>query len=381
MAAIRSQEIKIGLFAIVAIVLTVIILSSLNDPKSFLNQSEEYEIQVRIASAAGLEPYNHVAYAGKRIGYLETIDIWEGEEAKEWHNETPIKLVLKVWDLRRLKNDSEIYVRSKSALGGSYLEITDGTPKGTALAEISPGEFPVLLGEPFVSIFDLTSEISPIIHDVRSLIQTLQTTIQRGEVHKTLVQAQAALASAQNLFATSEMDIQELYHSLKPIVAKADALVDSASPIVKNAKAASDHFVPLMSETREGIRQISGDASDLITQVNEVVDENRPKIAKTFDSAQELAERLKEDVGAVSQDLQKLANALHSTATDNRDEIDALLANLLVSSESLSSLLEQLDREPWRAVWRSEPLPEPDRTMAEWDERIYLPEGSAAGGK
>ena len=361
----RLQEMKVGLFAITAIILSVVIIASLSDTKRFFSQEEEREIWVDIPSAAGLEPYNHVAFAGKEIGYLETIDIWEEKEA--------IKLVLRINDFRTLKSDSVVQVKSKSALGGSYLEVSAGTKAGTPLREL-PADTPVILkGEPYVSLLDLSPDFAAILDRVEELISTLKTTIEMGDIHQAVVQAGRTLKSAETLFATAEVDVERITVDIRQTAAEVSALIRDVTPLIAELNAASAHVVPLLSDARENINQITERATGLIEHTDELVQESGPAVQETVESVRSLAKKLETDVSRIADEAQKLMTDASGVVDDNRDELSAILANLVVSTQSLSSALDKLDREPWRLIWKTPPSAEPQSQMAEWDQSIYLP--------
>ncbi len=369
----RVQELKVGLFAITAIVFSVVVIASLSDTKRFFSQQEEREIWVEIPSAAGLEPYNHVAFAGKEIGYLETIDIWEGKEV--------IKLVLRIHDFRTLKSDSVVNVKAKSALGGSYLEVSAGTDAGTPLRELPSDEPVVLKGEPYVSLLDLTPEITPILDRVEELISTLQSTVEMGDIHQVIVQAGRTLKSAETLFATAEVDVERITVDVRQTAAEVSALIRDVTPLIAEMNAAAVHVIPLLSEARESIDRITERAAGLLEHTDELVQESGPAVQETVESVRSLAKKLETDVSRIADEAQKLMTDVNGVVGENRDELSAILANLVVSTQSLSSALDKLDREPWRLIWKTPPSAEPQSQMAEWDQSIYLPGRQRSDGE
>jgi virulence factor Mce-like protein len=145
-AAFRNPTV-IGALAVLITVLAVFLAYNANNGLPFV---QSYRLTAQVPDAAALVPGNEVRIGGVRVGVVESI-----EPVTEDDGTFAAALALKLdKSVEPLPEDSKVIIRSRSALGLKYLQITRGTsdqgfPAGSTLplsaASPEPVEFDQLL--------------------------------------------------------------------------------------------------------------------------------------------------------------------------------------------------------------------------------------------
>jgi virulence factor Mce-like protein len=145
-AAFRNPTV-IGALAVLLTVLAGLLAYNANNGRPFV---QSYRLTAQVPDAAALVPGNEVRIGGVRVGVVESI-----EPVTEDDGTFAAALALKLdKSVEPLPEDSKVIIRSRSALGLKYLQITRGTsdqgfPAGSTLplsaASPEPVEFDQLL--------------------------------------------------------------------------------------------------------------------------------------------------------------------------------------------------------------------------------------------
>jgi len=122
MASKNHSSIKVGLFALVAILLVAYLTLRVSDMK--FSPGGTYSIYLEMPSAEGIDTKTPVQVAGIQVGIVEEIGLTAGNLAR---------LKLKIRKGVILPADARAEVRVKGVLGDAYLEIVPGS-SGQSLA-------------------------------------------------------------------------------------------------------------------------------------------------------------------------------------------------------------------------------------------------------
>ena len=145
-AAFRNPTV-IGALAVLITILAVFLAYNANNGLPFV---QSYRLTAQVPNAAALVPGNEVRIGGVRVGIVESIEPVAADDGT-YAAQLALKLDKSV---EPLPEDSTVIIRSRSALGLKYLQITRGTsdqgyPAGSVLplsaARPEPVEFDQLL--------------------------------------------------------------------------------------------------------------------------------------------------------------------------------------------------------------------------------------------
>ncbi len=114
----KALELKVGIFAVIAIVVLFIIIFSIGDIYLFIRPG--YNIKATFGFVSGLDVASPVRLAGVTVGEVKDVKVFYDEA----DHKTKVEAL--VW-LRRdvkIRKDAEIYINTLGFLGEKYIEIT-----------------------------------------------------------------------------------------------------------------------------------------------------------------------------------------------------------------------------------------------------------------
>lgn len=177
-----SHEIKVGIFAIVGLVLFCISVILLGGDKWFLTPS--YELKVQIPQAQGLGQGSVVTLAGLQVGNISKIAFVEGT--------TDVEVTMSIESAvrPRITEGSIVSVKTQGALGDKYIFITPGPPTAKP---IEPGSLVDLDKTPdFIDMIATKGaefgEIINVIKEVHTLFENMNKDGRSGKLMANLVE-------------------------------------------------------------------------------------------------------------------------------------------------------------------------------------------------
>lgn len=196
-----SNEIKVGLFTIITVI--VLVTFSLKTTGGSLFKSvSEMKFYVHFDSAAGLKTQSMVKLSGLKVGYIESIKL-EG---------TGVKVVVKLSTPVRINKNSIAVIRTSGLLGDSYLDIIqvlDGDEW------ISDGDILVNSQTP-TDISELVNKSSKILEDLGEVTESLQIVFGSSKAQNDLGGLLSNLSEATNILVEiMQTNQSELNESLK----------------------------------------------------------------------------------------------------------------------------------------------------------------------
>src|SRR5262249_44481272 len=143
--AVKSSEIRSGVFVILAIIVLTILIFSVGNFRARLQPAVPYTTYVR--DAKFMKAHDAVTFGGYRVGEIRTIEVSPDRHGM-------LKIDLSVDPGTPVKEDSTVTLKQDGILGPKYLEISPGStdgrqaPSGATLPGIVPTAF-VDLGPSF----------------------------------------------------------------------------------------------------------------------------------------------------------------------------------------------------------------------------------------
>ncbi|MBI4196784.1 MAG: MCE family protein [Deltaproteobacteria bacterium] len=159
-----SSEMKVGLFAVMVILVVAYITVRISDREAI--QGEGYEVKVVIDSAEGLIRKTPVEVAGIQVGYISRLELVEGRRAMA---------VLRIDNRVRMAKDAVVAVRTKGFLGETYIDLIPGNlEKG----ELGPGD-EITTTNPFVDLGKVAGGAQEFVDRLNKLSQKNEENINR----------------------------------------------------------------------------------------------------------------------------------------------------------------------------------------------------------
>ncbi len=310
----RADEVKVGLVIVISLLILAGFIIAILGVR--LGQPlDTYTTQLKFAG--GIESGTVVRYGGMQVGQIEEVEVSPADD-------TRIRLTMRINKGLPIKTDSEASINAIGFLGDYYIEISTGSPGSPALA---PG-----------------SEIKSMeIASINEMLTSAQTTLQKVDAVMVIL---------------NERILTEDFGKLRDRI---DIITDKIITLL------TDVDLVFSEENR-------GNIADMLSQLKELVQENREDIHATlqnFRSAsaklESLATTLDEIAGESSEDIGQLIDEIKATVAEVRsaiERIDALVAenagdvaitidNLRATSANTRDFSETIADDPWRLLWRS----------------------------
>lgn len=161
------HEIKVGLFAVIGLILFCLSIILLGGSKSFFTRT--YELKVRLTQVQGLSKGSVVTLQGVQIGNVDRIDFIDQS------NDVAVTLSLQAAAQPRITEGSKASVKTQGALGDKYIFIEPGSPANSALKPgswIETDKSPDLI-DMIASKGAELGEIINVIKEVKTLFQNI----------------------------------------------------------------------------------------------------------------------------------------------------------------------------------------------------------------
>ncbi len=201
----KAQEIWIGLFAIVGLLLLGVLILTFSE--LYKATTTYYTVSAHFKTATGIEKGTPVRLMGLSVGEVERV----------WIDEGIVKMILKVDIDYHIKSDAQLVIKSRGILGDYYLEFDAGTLEVADLA--TDGTAGPIEGRPPV-----TEEI---VEDVRRLVGALSNMATDEETQKKVKQALDTLAE-------SVEKVPELIEEARKAASDAGVLISDARGLISD---------------------------------------------------------------------------------------------------------------------------------------------------
>jgi len=172
--AVRTLEMKVGIFVIMAFLILFFIAFSIGD---FSMLERGYRMKVTFGFANGIAESAPVRLAGVDVGDVEDITIFYDEEAEK----TKVMLGVRITRDVRIEKDAIARINTLGLLGEKYLEIAPGTKEAGFLEEGN-----VLVGEDPICMEAVTKEMKGLVNSATVIMDRLKEG--EGTVGKLLVE-------------------------------------------------------------------------------------------------------------------------------------------------------------------------------------------------
>ncbi len=379
----QSSEIKAGIFIFIGFITLVGFLLILGNLQSYFKPKKE--IHILFDNSIGLEVGTTVRYAGLEIGSIKSIDLVAPSEGK---GPDKIRVLSEVDPSIIIKKNAIAIIKTEGLMGGFYIDIRPGLGESTQLAE---GED--LRGQDSFEIAKVGDMAEEVVIEIKRFTDLASTLV--GDASKTLQSIQVSMENVNKLIMGELVDdARNTLSSIRASMDTIDNLLAENSDVIasnlKNLNRLSSELTAILEENSDHIREsfknvssVTKTADNLLTNK---VDINSAIIDKTDHLVHELDKLLKENsplltslLNTAEDDLHQIAKSIE-TATVNFDEtfqqssailgenrrnLLELIRNMKDTSSSLKLLVEDVERNPWKLIRKSDevepPTPENNR--------------------
>ena len=223
----KALELKVGMFAFIAIVVLFIIIFSIGDIYLFIRPG--YNIKATFGFVSGLDVASPVRLAGVTVGEIKDVKVFYDEA------DYKTKVEALVW-LRRdvkIRKDAEIYINTLGFLGEKYIEIaSEGSEEVGFLSsgDTVIGRDPIPIEKLAMMGQTITAQLSEGLEALNKVIGDPET---KAALKETLVNAAQISRDLKELVADLKVHPWKLFR--KPRAEKVEE-VETGKPSIKERR-------------------------------------------------------------------------------------------------------------------------------------------------
>lgn len=281
-----KKELKIGIFVIVILIATFVVINILRGIDIFGREIKVYGHFEDVGTLVASAPVQIRGYAAGRVNSVE-------------YDEETDKFVVECSIDKRFKipTDSRLILYSTSIMGGKGVRVDYGIDKEF----ISDGA-EMQVGEDAELISDLSDGIGSIVTKFSKLADSLQITISgvnavlsnenRGNINASIQHLNNTLASAQAVASSIEGKSEELEN----IIANLNTLSNKLSPLADSAQETMDNVAGISKKLNNSdIEGTMKNVNSAIIKINDTVDNLSSPLDSLLNNADSLIKAIKND--------------------------------------------------------------------------------------
>ena len=324
----RTDEVKVGLFVVVAVVILVLTIFLVGKAQVFGRRGGTY--QTKLKFAGGVEPGTVVRFAGIKAGTVSAVQIDPGDSSQ-------VLLSLEIKADTPVKTDSVVSLQTLGLLGDFYVEVSPGTKQS---ATLPPGSMlkskeAVLMSELFDQINDLSKDSKGLIANLNAKLDLLSD--QTGTV----------LTNVNSVFNDSnKRELASLLHNGNTLVTNGNSLVTNTSRLI-------DKDGPKVDATLTEVQKAAEKISPLLDNVKGSLDRLDSLVKNVDSTIADLHPDLKADLVELHKaelQTEALLGQVQDMLRHNRTDIDEIITNLARSSRNIEDLTSTLKQKPYSII-------------------------------
>jgi phospholipid/cholesterol/gamma-HCH transport system substrate-binding protein len=338
MAQERSIEVKVGILILVSMGILgafILVMGGLSFEKT-------YPIYVDFDNPGGLQSGAPVRIAGVRVGSVDELKFMGGVIDKKTGRRTLVRATLKIQSKVKdtIHDDADFYVTTQGVLGEQFLSIEPGSPERPAIAEgsIVKGIDPPRLDLFLAKAFELLDTTVKAIKNNRELLSDIAVNT-------------AGLLKNLNVVLTDNRErINRTIENLEKLSAEANSLTKDAHARVNDPKITRtiDNIDRIAQDVRTDSGPMMKDAREALANMNRAS-------ALVGDPAEQA--KLKKAI----QDIAELASRANATAADAQTIVshikkgEGTVGALVMDEEvydDVQEMVRDLKHNPWKFLWR-----------------------------
>lgn len=260
-----SNELKVGLFAVLVIVLVAFATIRVGDQSVVAGGA--YEIDALFSNATGLYPKASVEVAGVNVGVVKKVNLTPEGKALA---------VLRISKRVKIPADSTVYLKTKGFLGEAYVEIVPGDPSKPLLKN---GEV-IQRTQSGGDVNSLVNQFNSIASDVKEITTTFKGWVNEKEG---------------GAVATTVQNLNEFVRVMRDVSTRNEENLDR---IMQNMADLTYELKNLVQNSKQDV----GETAERLASITKKIDEGRGTIGKLVNDS-ETVEKLNASLDNLSEAL------------------------------------------------------------------------------
>jgi phospholipid/cholesterol/gamma-HCH transport system substrate-binding protein len=352
----RARDVGVGLVVIAALAGLLVLVTMASDGPGFLAPQRTIEVVFR--DAQGIRIGSPVRVAGLDTGNVVDVGLGEVEGALR----ARVRITLPASLVKMLRDDVKISIQP-SLTGMSHVNVMSAGRSAVALV---PGK-PILGVES--SFFDPIIEqvgLGPVernhlSHTIAEIRQTVDSIGPR--LRQMLGSLQETTTNLREMSDSIRPAVESTVNEIDGIARKLSANSPRIEKILVKAEGATGEIHEILVQNRENVHHVVGEARDLLTSINDVIDKDRVKVERMIDGLDGTRGRADRALYQVDQ----IASQVALMLARNQAEIERSVTNVRDATDWANKLIQKLFSNPYVLSPFYKPSHEDLRVQAAFD--------------
>lgn len=373
----QSSEIKAGIFIFIGFITLVGFLFILGNLQSYFKPKKE--IQILFDNSIGLEVGTTVRYAGLEIGSIKSIDLVAPTEGR---GPDKIRVLSEVDPSIIIKKNAIAMIKTEGLMGGFYIDIRPGLGESTQLAEgedlRGQDSFEIakvgdMAEEVVIEIKRFTDLASTLVGDAGKTLQSIQVSMENvnklimgelvSDARNTLSSIRASMDTIDNLLADNSDVIASNLKNLNRLSSELTAILEENSDHIresfKNVSSVTKTADNLLTKKADILSAIIDKTDHLVHELDRLLKENSPLLTSLLNTAEDDLNQIAKSIDTATVNFDETFQQSSAILGENRRNLLELIRNMKDTSSSLKLLVEDVERNPWKLIRKSDEVEPP----------------------
>lgn len=345
----RSSEVKAGLFIFISIIGLVAMIFMMENIQDYFKPRKIIKIVFNFIG--GMELGAPVRYAGLDIGSVRNIKL---QESKDEKGSDRVKVIAEINPAIIIKKNSIAMIKTAGLMGGLYIDIRPGT-KGSP--ELAANE--ELIGQDFFEIAEIGDMAAEVILEIRRFTKLTEELV--ADVRETLEGVRTSVSHIDTVVMENRPVMKANMDNALKISGKLSSFLDKNSGKMEaafgHAASVAKNADKLLTDKDTQIREIINQMHNMSREMEILIADTRPKVTSLINSMEANAREITADIDHTATSVVQTLDQGNSIMVENRRSLLEFLKNMNETSRNLKSLTEDLKRNPWKLIRKSDEVP------------------------
>ena len=343
----RSSEVKAGLFIFVSMVGLIVMIFMLGNIQDYFKPRRMLRIVFNFTG--GMEVGAPVRYAGLDIGSVKDIELLGDDKGQD-----RVAVVAEINPKITIKKNSVAMIKTSGLMGGLYIDVRPGTQGSPPL-----GSDEELIGQDSFEIAKIGDMATEVVMEIRRFTKLTEDLVNDGR--STLKHVRTSLHNVDKILAENRRYVRANMENALEISDQVSEMLDKNTgklqTTLDHVASVSKRTDKLFTDKDVEIREIVHQMNNLTREMEVLLADTRPGVTSLINSMETNAQDITTDINRTATSVEETLDQGNSIMVENRRNLLLLLQNMNETSRNLKSLTEDLKRNPWKLVRKSDEIP------------------------
>ena len=345
----RSSEVKAGFFIFISMIGLIVMVFMLGNLQDYFKPKRM--LRIVFNATGGIEVGAPVRYAGLDIGSVKEIELLGDAKSHD-----RVVAVTEVNPKISIKKDSIAVIKTSGLMGGLYIDVRPGTQGSPVLADTEE-----LMGQDSFEIAKIGDMATEVVLEIRRFTKLTEDLVTDGR--STLKHVRASLHNVDKILAENRKYVRANMENALNISEKVSDMMDKnggkLQSTLNHVASVSEKTDKLFTDKDTEIREVITQVHSLTREMEILLADTRPGVTSLINSMEANAQEIATDIDRTATSVEQTLGQGNSIMVENRRNLLLLLQNMNETSRNLKSLTEDLKRNPWKLVRKSDEVAVP----------------------